>query len=68
MAMVTETATPTERLRSIALREIAPPETSSTWWVSTWTAGSAVTMNQPTKKPTGSSSQRRADAANSLPK
>ena len=53
MARPTATAIPMERVVPMARWEMAPPVSSSTCWLSTRTAGSAATMNQPTSIPMG---------------
>ena len=53
MASPMETATPTDRLVLSALPAMAPEVISSTCLFSTWTAGSACTMNQPISMPMG---------------
>lgn len=57
MESAIETETPMERLRRIAFPLIAPLVISSTWRVSTCTAGSAATINQPITAPIISSAQ-----------
>ena len=57
MARPTDTATPTERLMLMALPGMAPEVISSTCRFSTWTAGSACTMNQPISMPMGMRTQ-----------
>ena len=56
-----------ERLICITFSETAPALISSTCLLSTWTAGSAETMNQPISIATGMSSQRVQPLARLLP-
>lgn len=63
MARPMDAATPTERLAPMAPPGMAPEVISSTWRFSTWTAGSAWTMNQPISMPMGASSQLKGREA-----
>ena len=51
-------ATPMDRLVLMARPGMAPEVISSTCLLSTWTAGSAWTMNQPISMPIGIRTQR----------
>ena len=51
MAMPTAAATPMHSETSMTVRLICPPETSSTWALSTQTAGSAQTASAPRTTP-----------------
>ncbi len=62
------TATPMERHRPIDWCETAPPVMSSTWRLSTPTAGSAETMKKPTTAAMATSTQVGISAASTSPK
>ena len=64
MARPMETATPMERLVLMALPGMAPEVSSSTCRFSTWTAGSAWTMNQPISMPMGIRTQLQVQGRN----
>ena len=68
MARPMDTATPMDRLVLMALPGIAPEVSSSTCRFSTWTAGSACTMNQPISIPMGIRTQLCSKAAIWRPK
>ena len=63
-----DTDTPTDMASPMARWGIAPLVTSSTCRLSTWTAGSAATMNQPTTMPMGTNSQYSGSPARVRPR